>query len=426
MQPLTGMRDIFGDTQRRFAKVYTTAMQELRNYGFTRFDTPILENAEVFRKAAGQETDIVGKEMYVFHDKGNNNVALRPEGTAAIVRAIINGGLTQNLPLKAFYYGPMFRYERPQKGRFRQFYQLGVEYFGKQHWSEDVESIALAYNILQELGIETSLEINSLGDKVSFQNYRTALVSYLEPLKDQLSNDSQRRLDTNPLRILDSKDTKDIDLCLKAPKILDYLNEDSKIYFEGVCQGLDALKIPYNINQRIVRGIDYYCHTVFEFLSDNLGAQSAVLAGGRYDGLCKLMGGPDVSAVGWACGVDRLAMLLDESQLKLPKTKVAIIPLADHQLDALKLMQKLRSNNIACEFIIKNNLIKAFKEAEKRGCSFAITVGADELAQDKFHLKPLTLDIALNREQKNPDDGQQFFCQNKLIEYLYKHYGQRN
>ena len=284
-------------------------------YGYAEVATPIFEFTEVFARTLGETSDVVTKEMYSFTDRGGEALTLRPEYTAGVARAFISGALGQNLPVKLFCSGPMFRYERPQKGRLRQFHQIDVEVIGAPEPLADVEVIALGAQILRALGLaeHVRLELNTLGDPESRQAYRDRLVGYLSAYRDRLSPDSQARLERNPLRILDSKDEGDREILKGAPTLDASLNEASKAFFAGVRAGLDALGIAYAINPMLVRGLDYYTHTAFEFTTDRLGAQGAVLAGGRYDGLVAAMGGPDTPGIGWAAGVERLAMLLDET-----------------------------------------------------------------------------------------------------------------
>ncbi len=293
LQAPRGTQDLMGDEYRVHAHITAVANQIAETYGYEPIATPIFESTSVFKRTIGETSDIVGKEMYTFQDRGGDDLTLRPEGTAGAIRAVISNGLTQNMPLKLMYTGPMFRYERPQLGRRRQFHQIGVECLGVSHPYVDVETIALGYQILKTLGLadRVVLEINTIGDTESRQAYRQALINYFIPIKDKLSHDSQDRLMRNPLRILDSKDEGDRVLVKDAPQFEDYLNESSTSFFAEVCVGLDSLNIPYQINRRLVRGLDYYNHTAFEFVTTDLGAQGTVLAGGRYDGLMSQMGG---------------------------------------------------------------------------------------------------------------------------------------
>ena len=294
MQPVRGTQDILPDTARRHRQVSETARRLAERYGFAEIATPIFEFTEVFARPIGETTDIVAKEMYTFDDHNGEELALRPENTASVVRAILSNGLIQSIPLKLFYNGPMFRHERPQKGRFRQFHQIGVELIGVAHPQADIEVIALGRRILDELGVghRIALELNSLGDTISRALYRGDLVKYLSDYASSLSEESRTRLQRNPLRILNSKDPRDQEIASGAPDLIDYLNPESRDFFARVCDGLDQLGIAYSRNPRLVRGLDYYTHTAFEFITADLGAQGTVMGGGRYDGLVETMGGP--------------------------------------------------------------------------------------------------------------------------------------
>ncbi len=392
-QPPRGTRDLFGDEKRLNQDVITIARQISERYRFQEMETPIFESTAVFHRL-GESSDIVTKETYTFLDRGENSLTLRPEGTAAVARALISNGLTQDLPGKYFYEGPMFRYERPQKGRYRQFTQIGVELFGCDTYHADVEVLVMAHQLLNSLGIadKVNLQLNTLGDNESRDAYRSALVSYFTPLASKLSEDSQRRLEQNPLRILDSKDPNDRELIQGAPKFSDYLTTEAKSFFANVCKSLDGLKIPYTVNEALVRGLDYYCHTAFEFVSDDLGAQGTVLAGGRYNGLVQNLGGPDISGVGWAAGVDRLC-LLSNIQSATPKL-VCLMPLVEEaEVSMMTLADQLRSDEQAHEFSVEmlyaGNLGKRLKKADKFGAKFALIMGEDELAAGNVQIKNL-------------------------------------
>jgi histidyl-tRNA synthetase len=304
IQAVRGTQDLLPEEQRRHRIVADTARRIAETYGFQEIATPIFEFTEVFSRPIGEATDIVSKEMYTFQDRSGDSLSLRPEGTAAVARAVLSNGLTQATPLKFFYAGPMFRHERPQKGRYRQFHQIGVELMGPAQPQADAEVIALGAHILNSLGVLGScvLELNTLGDAASRNAYRAALVAYFTGYHDRLSEDSRDRLARNPLRILDSKDPGDKEIVAGAPGFDAYLNDESKAFFAAVRQRLDLLKIDYTLNPRLVRGLDYYSHTAFEFVTTALGSQGTVLGGGRYDGLMPMMGGPEMPAVGWAGG----------------------------------------------------------------------------------------------------------------------------
>ena len=326
LQPVRGTQDLLPEAARRHRQVSETARATAGLYGFLEMATPIFEFTEVFARPIGEHTDIVAKEMYTFTDRGGEEVTLRPENTAGVVRAVLSNGLVQSVPLKFFYSGPMFRYERPQKGRFRQFHQIGVELIGVAQPQADVEVIALGRRILDALGIgdRVVLELNTLGDNESHSAYRQALVSYFSSRASELSEDSQRRLERNPLRIFDSKQETDQRVARDAPAFADYQNAESRRFFDRVRAGLDRLGITYRLNPQLVRGLDYYTHTAFEFVTADLGAQGTVMGGGRYDGLVEMMGGPALSGIGWAAGIERLAMLIAEPPP--PPRPIAVVP----------------------------------------------------------------------------------------------------
>ena len=349
-------------------------------YGFKPISTPIFEFSNVFKRTLGESSDIVTKEMYTFKDKGEEEITLRPEGTAGVVRAIISNGLAQEMPFKAFYHGPMFRYERPQKGRLRQFHQVGVELLGVKKEQADVEVIACANQVIKELNIQKSskLNINSLGNIDDRKKYIKDLTDYLKNYKNKLSKDSLIRLEKNPLRILDSKSEDDISIIKNAPKLNEYLNNSSRENFKLVLEGLDNLNIKYLINENLVRGLDYYNDTTFEFITDKLGSQSAIIAGGRYDGLMKQMGGSDIPGIGWAGGIERLILL---STIKMIKNKhISIIPVGEENINiCFDLAQRLREKNISVEMSYSGNLKKRLKNANKLSSNYAIIIGAEEI-----------------------------------------------
>ncbi|MBM3564854.1 MAG: histidine--tRNA ligase [Alphaproteobacteria bacterium] len=381
LQPVRGTRDILPDEMRRHRRVEDAARAVAVRYGFAEMATPIFEFTDVFVRTLGDTSDIVTKEMYSFERSGDA-ITLRPENTAGVARAFISNGLQQQLPLKVFYRGPMFRYERPQKGRMRQFHQIGVELLGVADPLADVETIALARHVLEELGVadKTVLELNTLGDGESRDAYRNRLVGYLRDFENKLSEDSRARLAKNPLRILDSKDEGDRRIVAGAPLMGESLNDASKRFFESLLKGLDACGVPYKLNPRLVRGLDYYSHTAFEFTTDALGAQGTVLAGGRYDGLIEQMGGPPTPGIGWAAGVERLALLVAEPG---PAAHViAVIPVGPEQADAaLKLTQRLRRSGFAVDLGFSGNVGKRMKRADKIGAAVAILLGEAELAR---------------------------------------------
>jgi len=391
LQPVRGTRDILPDEMRRHRRVEETARALGARYGYAEMATPIFEFADVFARSLGETSDIVTKEMYTFQDKGGDGITLRPENTAGVVRAFLSNGLQQQLPLKLFYQGPMFRYERPQKGRMRQFHQVGVELLGVADPLADVEVIALGQHLLEELGVadKTALELNTLGDSESRSAYREKLVAYLRDFENKLSLDSRTRLGRNPLRILDSKDEGDRRIVADAPPIGASLNESSKRFFDSLCRGLEVCGVRYRINPRLVRGLDYYNHTAFEFTTESLGAQGTVLAGGRYDGLVEQMGGPPTPGTGWAAGVDRLALLLPEPEASA--RAIAVVPVGAGESDAaLGLVQRLRRAGFAADLGFSGNMSKRMKRADRIGACVAVVLGANELARGGATVRDMT------------------------------------
>jgi histidyl-tRNA synthetase len=390
LQPVRGTHDILPDEMRRHRRVVETARAVAERYGYLEMATPIFEFSDVFQRTLGDTSDIVTKEMYSFADRGGEQLTLRPENTAGVARALISEGLLQHLPLKYFYHGPMFRAERPAKGRFRQFHQTGVELLGIPQPQGDAEIIAVGAAILRELGVldRTVLELNTLGDGESRTAYRSVLVEYFQGHKVRLSKESLDRLERNPLRILDSKDEGDQAIVARAPIYTDYLNAASRAFFDAVKQGLNAIGIAYAINPRLVRGLDYYCHTCFEFTAAELGAQKTVMAGGRYDGLVETMGGPPTPGVGWASGIERVAMMLDDGVAAAQP--VAVIPIGDAAATpALKLTEELRRAGVAVDLGFSGNVKKRMARADKIGAVAAVILGDDELAKGVATLRDL-------------------------------------
>jgi histidyl-tRNA synthetase len=390
LQPVRGTQDILPAAMRRYRAVVETARQHAVRFGYEEIATPIFEFTEVFKRPIGETTDIVMKEMYSFADKGGEEVTLRPENTAGVVRAVIANGLTQTLPLRFFYHGPMFRYERPQKGRFRQFHQIGIELIGVREPQGDVEVIVLGADVLRGLGVlaRTELRLNTLGDMESRSGYRDALVKYFSAHAHKLSEDSRKRLERNPLRILDSKDEADVALSVGAPHFEDYLTPASHDFFRRVREGLDALEIRYVLDPRLVRGLDYYSHTAFEFVTTELGSQGAVLAGGRYDGLMGVMGGPETPGVGWAGGIERLSLMIAEPPP--PPRPIALVPIgADAEALALKLAQELRRDGFAVDLAYSGNLQKRMRRADRIKARAAVIVGENELKSGQAALRDL-------------------------------------
>lgn len=394
MQPVRGTHDLYGGTAKRFRHVIDRANALSKRYGFSEIKTPVFEFSHVFSRTLGDTSDIVSKEMYTFTDKGGDQISLRPEGTAGVVRSFISEGMAQNLPLKLFYEGPMFRYERPQKGRYRQFYQIGVEFLGTDNPDSDVELISLAHLLLKDLRIndKATLEINSIGDTASRAFYRDALIDYYKKNEGHLSEDSKKRLHANPLRILDSKDKSDMELNKTAPLLKNYLNEISLAKFNFVKNALIDLSIPFKENPYLVRGLDYYCHLVFEFRTNELGSQDAILSGGRYDGLSEIMGGPPTAAVGWAAGIERLCLLMLED----PKQTrpVTIIPLGEAAEKASRLLaHSLRAKGLTIDMSYSGNMSNRMKKAVKQNAIAAIIMGDIELQKNEVTLKLLDTGI---------------------------------
>ncbi|MGE4065130.1 MAG: histidine--tRNA ligase [Rhodospirillaceae bacterium] len=378
-QSVRGTHDLLFDDILRHRHVEERAFELAQRYGYSEIATPVFEFTEVFTRTLGGTSDIVTKEMYTFETKGGESITLRPEGTAGVARAFISGGLAQQTPLKFFYRGPMFRHERPQKGRQRQFHQIGVELLGVAGPQADVEVIATGRHILEELDLNgaITLEINSLGDPESRADYRDVLVNYLSGRKNELSQDSLERLERNPMRILDSKDPGDRAAIANAPRLSEYLNETSRTFFDKVKSGLEAHGIDYKINPALVRGLDYYCHTAFEFTTDALGAQGTVMAGGRYDGLIGQMGGPPTPGIGWAAGVERLSMLLKVAPDA--KRPIALIPVSETEEPViLALAAKLRKAGFIIDVGYSGNMKKRMNRADKIKAVAAVIIGGDE------------------------------------------------
>ncbi|MDB5317815.1 MAG: histidine--tRNA ligase [Rhodospirillales bacterium] len=394
LQPPRGTHDLIGEDFARHHAVIDTARRIARLYGFAEWATPIFEDTRVFGRTLGDTSDVVTKEMYTFEDRGGESVTLRPEGTAGICRALVSNGLTQGmLPRKVFYAGPMFRYERPQKGRQRQFHQIGMEVLGAAEPLSDAEVIACGWHIQRELGVDegTVLEVNTLGDTPSREAYRAALVAYFSAHREALSPESQVRLDKNPMRILDSKEAQDRALVADAPTIFAHLTDEARAFFDAVCSYLTGFGVPFRINPRIVRGLDYYSHTAFEFVTERLGAQGTVMAGGRYNGLVESMGGPPTPAVGWAAGIERLAMLLEASgRTPAPPRAVAVIPVGDAaEGAALEVLQALRSAGIVAEIAYKGNLKRRMERANRIAARYAVILGDAELTEGRAQLRDL-------------------------------------
>lgn len=382
---IRGTQDIFGAEAEAFAFVVETFERIRKLYRFRRVEMPVFEKTEVFSRAIGETTDVVSKEMYSFEDRGGDSLTLRPEFTAGIARAYLTNGWQQHAPLKAATHGPLFRYERPQKGRYRQFHQIDAEIIGAAEPQADVELLAMADQIIRELGIEdVTLHLNTLGDAESRDAWRAALVEYFRAVKDELSEDSQERLEKNPLRILDSKDPRDRKFLGDAPKIDAFLSDDAKAFFEAVTSGLDAAGVKWTRAESLVRGLDYYRHTAFEFIPDEgseaagkLGSQSTILGGGRYDGLMESLGGAPTPAVGWAAGIERLAMLVGDRQQE--RADVVVVVEDDEMTgEGQAAVSAIRESGLSAEFIASGGKKKRFDKAVKVGSRVILAMSDGE------------------------------------------------
>ena len=394
LQSLRGMVDLLPERTPLWQRIEATARDHFRRAAIGEIRTPLLEITELFARGIGEATDVVGKEMYTFLDRGDRSCTLRPEGTASVVRAAIQHGLLAQGPQRLWYGGPMFRYERPQAGRQRQFHQIGVELLGVADADSDAEAIAIAWDLLADLGVGgLELEINSLGTPDDRARYRTELVSWLEAHHDQLDPDSQHRISTNPLRVLDSKNPTTQALLAGAPTLADALAGESHARFARVRQALEALGIPFVLNPRLVRGLDYYGHTAFEITSNQLGAQATVCGGGRYDGLVEQLGGPPTAAVGWAIGLERLVLLLrqGEAVVEAPAPDLYVISRGElAAAQALVLTRLARQAGLAADRDASGSAFgKQFKRADRSGAPWAAVIGDSEAAADVVVLKDL-------------------------------------
>lgn len=394
-----GTADILPGESEKWQYVEEKARELFKKYRYEEMRTPIFESFEVFSRTSGETSDIVTKEMYDFFDKGDRHITLRPEGTAGVVRSYVENklyGPEFQKPYKTFYMGPMFRYERPQSGRLREFHQIGVEAFGVENPALDVEVISMAINLLKSFGLESlKLSINTLGDKETREQYRQALISYLEPFESELSDDSKERLHKNPLRVLDSKDEKDKKIVENAPSILDYLSDESKKHFDTVCNLLDSLGIKYVVDSNMVRGLDYYNHTIFEIMSDSKafkGKWTTICAGGRYNGLVEQLGGPETPGMGFGLGVERLLLVLDADENQLPienNLEVYVVGIGEvTNTETLVLAESLRTQGFSVERDYLNRKPKGqFKTASRLNAEFTLTIGEQELNEQKANLK---------------------------------------
>ncbi|WP_412708421.1 histidine--tRNA ligase [Candidatus Rickettsia kedanie] len=391
LQPLRGMKDLLPDDYKVHDYIINKARDVGVLYGYKQMSTPILEYTKVFNRSMGESSDVISKEIYSFLDKSNESVALRPEFTAGIIRSFISNGFQHKLPLKLFSTGPVFRYDRPQAGRQRQFHQLNYEYIGAKGAITDAETLKLAIDILKALEIEqdTLLELNSLGCSESRSAYQQKLVEYLNDFKDQLSEESKIRLIKNPMRILDSKSEIDQKIVAAAPILSEYYTYESKEYFDELIKYLDILGVKYSISPRLVRGLDYYCHTAFEFTTKKLGSQSTILAGGRYDGLSRIMGNNgDVPAIGFAAGIERI-VLMREYNISEVKP-VFVLPIGKNNITySLEIVDKLRSQNIATIIEPLGQIAKRMQRVLNENAKFIIFIGDEEQANNSIKLKDL-------------------------------------
>lgn len=397
LQPARGTRDIYGDEARHMRAVTDAFQHVAASYGFEELATPIFEFTEVYKRPLGETSDIVSKEMYSFEssareagDKEPEELTLRPEFTAGVCRSFISNGMQQNLPCRFMSWGPAFRRERPQKGRYRQFHQINAELLGQANPEADVDMIAMAWRLLKELGLgdKVVLHLNSLGDQESRAQYRKDLITYFGAYQDKLSEDSQRRLESNPLRILDSKDEGDRAIVADAPLMSASMNETSKEFFETVKTGLSSVGVPFKHDERLVRGMDYYCHTAFEFITTELGAQGTVLAGGRYDGLIEQLGGPSTPGIGWAGGIERLAML--SMQGAKAERPVIVMPMGEAAtVKAFELAEDMRDIGVTVISDRTGNLKKRMNRANKADARYAVILGDNELENSVVTVKDL-------------------------------------
>jgi len=396
LRSVRGTHDIFGEEIDKFNRISNIVSKNANLNNFKEIQTPIFEFSDLFAKPLGEQSDVVLKEMYTFEDRNNELLTLRPEYTTPMIRAAITNNLLNDLPLKIFGLGPMFRRERPQKGRYRQFNQINFEILGTKDFLADVELILLSNNILKELlpKSKIKLHINSLGDKKTLIEFKKNLTEYFNNNKKKLSEDSLNKINTNPLRILDSKNEEDMEISKSSPKIYEFLTDEAKKHYEDLKKSLNLLEINFQENANLVRGLDYYCNTVFEFKSDNLGSQDTLLGGGRYDGLIKVLGGPDIPGIGWAAGIERIALLM---QFEKEINSTVHIAITDEKFTDyfLRLQKYLSVNRISYYWNYKYNLKKSFTKANTSSASYIIIIGENEFNGNFFTIKNL-----MNGEQK--------------------------
>ena len=404
LQSLRGMVDLLPQQTRLWQRIESTARRHFQRAAISEIRTPVLESTELFSRGIGEATDVVGKEMYTFMDRGDRSCTLRPEGTASVVRAAIQHGLLSQGPQRLWYSGPMFRYERPQAGRQRQFHQIGLEMLGFSDPRSDVEAIAVAWDLLADLGVDgLALELNSLGSGDDRARYRSKLVGWLTERREQLDPDSQERLQRNPLRILDSKIPATQAMLAEAPTLIEELSDESRSRFARVTDGLRLLGIPYTLNPRLVRGLDYYSHTAFEITSTQLGAQATVCGGGRYDGLVEQLGGPVTPAIGWALGLERLAILLAKAEAApIEATQIYVVSRGDRgELLALQVARQLRQVGYTIDLDLTGAAFgKQFKRADRSGARWALVIGDDEAREGLVLMRDLRAGQAAGAEER--------------------------
>ncbi|MBL1263684.1 histidine--tRNA ligase [Candidatus Methylomicrobium oryzae] len=424
IQAIRGMHDVLPDQAPLWQYAEQVIREVLGAYGYNEIRTPIVEKTELFKRSIGEVTDIVEKEMYTFDDRNGDSLTLRPEGTAGCLRACLEHGLLANQAHRLWYYGPMYRHERPQKGRYRQFYQLGVETYGMAGPDIDAELILIMHRLWQRLGIREKirLEINSLGTIAERSAYRESLVGYFKAHLDQLDADSLRRLETNPLRILDTKNPAMKDVVSGAPALMDYLGEASRAHFDGFRQILDDLGVAYEINMRLVRGLDYYCNTVFEWVTDELGSQGTVCAGGRYDGLIEQLGGKASHAVGFAMGIERVLALVESlADVPVSRTVDAYLIRVGEQAEraGMRFAESLRTEVPELKLQVHcggGSFKSQFKKADKSGAEFAVILGDDEVSRGEIAVKPLRLENAAETSQASMSERQ-------AVDFFRQRYG---
>ena len=407
LRPVRGAHDLYGNNIKKYNNIFQTVSELAKLFSFSEIQTPIFEFSNLFLKPLGEQSDVVLKEMYTFKDRNDELLTLRPEYTTPMIRSALTNNLMDDLPLKVYGIGPMFRRERPQKGRYRQFNQINFEVFGSNNFMVDLELIILAYEILKKLlpSKNLILNLNSLGTSQNLIDYKDKLKKFFNDNKSKLSQESYEKINSNPLRILDSKQETDIELSSKAPSINEFLSDETKHHFEELKKGLEFHSIKYIENHKLVRGLDYYCSTVFEFKANNLGSQDTILGGGRYDGLIKTLGGPDIPGIGWAAGIERISMLMNNIKVN---SKILHIAINDEKFKnhLLKLIKTLKENNIKFYWNYKYNLKKSLQKANREKITNIIIIGENEYNNDFYTLKKL-------------DKGNQFEIKlNDLNKYL--------